>query len=48
MDIETIVSAILHDLIEDTDVTYAYIKKEFGKEIADIVDGCYKIRQDKL
>ena len=46
MDIETIVSAILHDLIEDTDVTYAYIKKEFGKEIADIVDGVTKL--DKI
>ena len=46
MDIETIVSAILHDLIEDTDVTYAHIKKEFGKEIADIVDGVTKL--DKI
>tara|TARA_X000000368_G_scaffold137129_1_gene107786 strand:- start:629 stop:2794 length:2166 start_codon:yes stop_codon:yes gene_type:complete len=43
MDIETIVSAILHDLIEDTDVTYDFIKKEFGIEIADIVDGVTKL-----
>ncbi len=46
MDIETIVSAILHDLIEDTDITYNDIKKEFGKEIADIVDGVTKL--DKI
>ena len=46
MDLETIVSAILHDLIEDTDITYNDIKKEFGKEIADIVDGVTKL--DKI
>mgnify|MGYP001246338933 CR=1 FL=1 len=46
MDIETIVSAILHDLIEDTDITYVHIKKEFGKEIADIVEGVTKL--DKI
>ena len=43
MDIETIVSAILHDLIEDTDITYDYIKKEFGIEIADLVNGVTKL-----
>ena len=46
MDIETIVSAILHDLIEDTDITYKDLKKEFGKEVADIVDGVTKL--DKI
>ena len=46
MDLETIVSAILHDLIEDTDITYNDLKKEFGKEIADIVDGVTKL--DKI
>ena len=46
MDLDTIVSAILHDLIEDTDITYNDIKKEFGKEIADIVDGVTKL--DKI
>ena len=46
MDIETIVSAILHDLIEDTDISYNQIKKEFGKDIADIVDGVTKL--DKI
>ena len=46
MDIETVVSAILHDLIEDTEVTYKDIKKEFGVEIANIVDGVTKL--DKI
>ena len=46
MDIETIVSAILHDLIEDTEITYKDLKKEFGKEVADIVDGVTKL--DKI
>ena len=46
MDIESIVAAILHDLIEDTDITYSQLKKEFGKEIADIVDGVTKL--DKI
>ena len=46
MDIETVVSAILHDLIEDTDVTFKDIKKEFGSDIANIVDGVTKL--DKI
>ena len=36
-DHELMASAALHDLIEDTDVTYDDIKLEFGKRIADIV-----------
>ena len=46
MDIETIIAAILHDLIEDTDITYKDIKKEFGIEVANIVDGVTKL--DKI
>ena len=37
-DNELIAAAALHDLIEDTDVTYDDIKLEFGKRIADIVN----------
>ena len=43
MDLETIIAAILHDLIEDTDVTYKNIKKEFGSDVANIVDGVTKL-----
>ena len=43
MDLETIIAAILHDLIEDTDITYKNIKKEFGPDVANIVDGVTKL-----
>lgn len=39
----TIVSTLLHDVIEDTDYNYDFISREFGKEIAEIVDGVTKI-----
>jgi len=43
MDSESIVAAILHDVVEDTDVTLAQIKKEFSPEIAEIVNGVTKL-----
>lgn len=43
LDDVTIVSALLHDVIEDTEYDYALISKEFGKEVAEIVDGVTKI-----
>ena len=45
-DIDTIKAALLHDLVEDTDITYQDIKKTFGKEVADLVDGVTKL--DKI
>ena len=39
----SIVSALLHDVVEDTDISIEFIEKEFGKEIAEIVDGVTKI-----
>ena len=42
-DAATICAAILHDTIEDCDVTYDDIVKKFGKEIADLVNGVTKI-----
>ena len=43
LDSATIVTGSLHDTIEDTQATYENIKKEFGQEIADLVEGVTKI-----
>lgn len=42
LDDETICAAIMHDLVEDTKVTKEEIEKEFGMEIAEMVDRSYK------
>ena len=43
LDSATIATGLLHDTIEDTFATYETIKNEFGKEVADLVDGVTKI-----
>jgi RelA/SpoT family (p)ppGpp synthetase len=43
MDHETLIAAVLHDVIEDTEIGKAEIKREFGKEVAEIVDGLSKL-----
>ena len=43
LDSATIATGLLHDTIEDTHATYEAIKIEFGKEVADLVDGVTKI-----
>jgi GTP diphosphokinase / guanosine-3',5'-bis(diphosphate) 3'-diphosphatase len=43
LDAEAIAAALMHDVIEDTDITYDEIKSEFGKTIADLVDGVTKL-----
>ena len=45
LDSATIATGLLHDTIEDTKTTYQNVKKEFGKEVADLVDGVTKISQ---
>ena len=45
LDSATITTGLLHDTIEDTQATYKTVEKEFGKEVADLVDGVTKISQ---
>ena len=42
MDKETIVAGMLHDAVEDTAMTLDDITKEFGEEVALLVDGVTK------
>lgn len=39
LDIPSVIAALLHDTIEDCDVSKEYICKEFGQDVADIVEG---------
>ncbi len=43
LDVESLISALLHDCIEDTEFGYDKIKAKFGKEVAEIVDGVSKL-----
>ncbi len=44
MDTTTIAASILHDVLEDTSVTYEDLERNFGKDIADLVEGVSKTR----
>ncbi len=43
MDSESIAAALLHDVVEDTDVTLEDVTKKFGAEIAGLIDGVTKL-----
>jgi GTP diphosphokinase / guanosine-3',5'-bis(diphosphate) 3'-diphosphatase len=45
LDSATITTGLLHDTIEDTNVTYDSVKKEFGEEVANLVEGVTKISE---
>ena len=46
LDIETLQAALLHDVIEDTEVTKEELETQFGNTVAELVDGVSKL--DKL
>ncbi|MBQ3842828.1 MAG: bifunctional (p)ppGpp synthetase/guanosine-3',5'-bis(diphosphate) 3'-pyrophosphohydrolase [Ruminiclostridium sp.] len=48
MDTDTICAALLHDVVEDTDVSLDTLKRKFGEEVANLVDGVTKIGQVPL
>ncbi len=48
MDYETIVGGVLHDVAEDTDLSIEQVEKEFGANVALLVDGVTKISEIKL
>jgi len=48
MDVKSIVASILHDVLEDTPATRKLIEREFGKDIAHLVDGVSKLTHIKF
>ena len=48
LDDSTIITALLHDTIEDTKASYAVISEQFGEEVAKLVDGVTKLTNLQL
>ncbi|MEM1100086.1 MAG: bifunctional (p)ppGpp synthetase/guanosine-3',5'-bis(diphosphate) 3'-pyrophosphohydrolase [Pseudomonadota bacterium] len=48
LDDTTIVTALLHDTVEDTRASYTQVAEQFGTEIAELVDGVTKLTQLQL
>lgn len=48
MDVKSIVASILHDVLEDTPATRKLIAKEFGEDVAHLVDGVSKLTHIKF
>ncbi len=43
MDSESMTAALLHDVVEDTELTKDDVKKEFGEDVAELVEGVTKL-----
>lgn len=48
LDRDTIISAILHDTVEDTEVTSEFLAQEFGETVARLVDGVTKLKSSSM
>lgn len=48
MDCESMSAALLHDVVEDTDITKEDIKRDFGEDIAELVEGVTKLGKVQL
>ncbi|GHA56701.1 guanosine-3',5'-bis(diphosphate) 3'-pyrophosphohydrolase [Amylibacter ulvae] len=48
LDDATLITALLHDTVEDTNSTYQEVTEMFGQEIADLVDGVTKLTNIEL
>lgn len=48
MDDATLITALLHDTIEDTKASFAEVERQFGREIAELVDGVTKLTNLQL
>ncbi len=47
LDVDTLTAALLHDVVEDTDITTEYIAKEFNNDVAELVEGVTKLKRIK-
>ena len=45
LDQSSVITALLHDVVEDTEISLEEIKKTFGEEVANLVDGVTKLGQ---
>ncbi len=48
LDYQTIMATLLHDVIEDTNITKEDIKNQFGQDVSELVDGVSKLTQIKF
>ncbi|NOY56270.1 MAG: bifunctional (p)ppGpp synthetase/guanosine-3',5'-bis(diphosphate) 3'-pyrophosphohydrolase [Actinobacteria bacterium] len=48
LDTETLCAALLHDTVEDTDLTVEEVREQFGEEVASLIDGVTKLDRIKF
>ncbi|MCL1881929.1 MAG: bifunctional (p)ppGpp synthetase/guanosine-3',5'-bis(diphosphate) 3'-pyrophosphohydrolase [Oscillospiraceae bacterium] len=48
MDSDTIIAALLHDVVEDCDVTFEELERRYGEDVAKLVDGATKVSKVNL